>query len=935
MNGEIMTNDDNCVLITGATGFLGTYIIHKLLERTQHEIVVLVRGYDKQNALQRLKRAWWEFPELINAIDKRIHILKGDISHKQLALHDGEYENLVKNVTHIIHTAADLRLNAPIEDLRKTNRGGTSNILELAVKAHNEHGLERFAHVSTAYVAGGRKGLIDEDSLTDEAGFLNNYEKSMYESEVEVKNSTLPLSIFRPSMIVGDSKTGYNKTFNRLYVPLKLYLNGKQRIIPINPSGKINLIPVDYVADAIVRLTFDQRAEGLTFHITPSNDSLPTLEELIKFIRQWALENLQFELPSPIFAPKLAPILGKSSSFKLSGTIEPYLNDKRQFSLENTETLMGKYQLDWQVYLPKILQFAVYMGFFHRSNRTVHEQILFRLKSSSRPVKYYDIIERKFKSRSTSEIHQEMLDAACSLRKLGIKPGDRVALISFNSSSYLIMDVAIGLVGGISVPIYYTNSIEEIKEIVEESESSILFIGIPGVSKKLTEWEREIKLISFWRETEHSLGIMGWDDFINLAGKSDVESFAPVDLDDIATIRYTSGTTGKPKGAVFTHRKLRWMAEYIASLPPWGSRNNEIFYISFLPVSSVIEGIMGTYSPYFVPAALNIYFLEDFQDLPQALPKVRPNVFIMVPRFYEKVWSSLKDSKLGKIYLKSADGLKKNILKKVVKRGVLKRTGLERCAQLIVGSAPISGSLLRSYHDLGIEIYNGYGLTEAPLVTINRIGTNRIGTVGEPLPSTRIKIAPDKEVMVKGPQVMQGYFKGYQNGSPPFKEGWLLTGDFGHITPEGSLVITGRKKELIVNSYGRPISPYKMECMLKNIPEISEAMLIGDGKPYCSCLLWVDEKCSIDSLNSSIKDINSKVSRPEEITKWVALENDLSIEGGDLTPTLKLKRNNIMNRFKDVINFIYEDGDCPEAILHLENMEDVNTVDPVGSWRKF
>jgi long-chain acyl-CoA synthetase len=930
-----MTSDDACVLVTGATGFLGTSIIQKLLKETPYIIMVIVRGKDRENALFRLKRAWWEFPELITEINGRVHLFNGDISRTNLDLSLDEYNFLLNSVTHIIHTAADLRLNAPLEDLRKTNQEGTSNILQLASASYEKYGLVRFSHVSTAYVAGARNGAIYEDSLTDEAGFLSNYEKSKYESELEVKNSGLPISIFRPGMIVGNSKTGYIKTFNTLYVPLRLYLRGKQRILPIKPSEKVNLIPVDYVTDTITNLTFNPRAEGLTFHLTTPKDLQPTVKELIKFVRAWALDNLNFKLPLPIFAPGLNPMITRFSSSKLIknpqtrgmiqtiNTLTPYFHEDREFSVENTERLMGKYELDWKNYVPKILEFAVYMGFFHRSERTVHEQILFRLKSRTRPVKYYDIIDGEYKNRPTSELCQEMYSAANSLRKLGIKRGDRVALVGYNSTRYLIMDVAIGLIGAVSVPLYYTSSIEEIKEILKDCNASMLFSGIPRILEKLKDWESEIKLISFGRTKENSSNYLDWDYFLNIGCNSKHDPFAPVDLDDIATIRYTSGTTGKPRGVLFTHGQIRWMAEYIASMPPWKNRIEDITYLSFLPMNHVVEGIIGLYGPYYAPAPLKLYFLENFQELPQALPKVKPNIFFSVPRFYEKVWAGVAATGMGKFYLKSADGLIKNLLGRLIKRTILKRSGLERCAQLIVGSAPVSEDLLQSYHELGIEIYNAYGLTEAPLLTINRLGANRIGTVGEPLPDTMVDIAPDGEIIVQGPQVMVGYLNYHINDSEsPFKDGWLHTGDFGELTPEGSLVITGRKKELLVNSYGKTISPLKIESMLKDISGIAEALVIGEGKPYCSALLWFDEVPSkTDKITSALDSINQRVSRPEQIKKWVVLENDLSIEEGDLTANLKLKRNNIINRYAQVIDYIYENGIPPEIILYTGTVD--------------
>ena len=283
-----------------------------------------------------------------------------------------------------------------------------------------------------------------------------------------------------------------------------------------------------------------------------------------------------------------------------------------------------------------------------------------------------------------------------------------------------------------------------------------------------------------------------------------------------------------------------------------------------------------------------------------------------MPRFYEKVHDSVIKTRIGKLY-ENSSGILKTMLGKLIKREVLKKAGLDRCAQLIVGSAPISDDLLQFYHEMGIEVYNAYGLTEAPLVTINRVGRNRIGTVGEPLPSTLIKIDEDGEIMIKGPQLTWGYFK--KDSSSLFKEGWLCTGDFGDLTPEGSLVITGRKKEVIVNAYGKTISPLKIEGMLKNISLIEEAMVIGDGKPYCSAFLWVEnEKLNYD-IDDGIKKINKKLSRPEKIKKYVVLHNDLEI-GADLTANLKLKRKSIIKRNKDVIEFIYHAGTKPNNILH-------------------
>lgn len=929
------------VFLTGATGFLGTQILRRLIKKDNACVIVLVRGQHFDDACRHLTRACWEWPELMEEVrslkkfepgnipDSKVYLVTGDISKENLGLKNIEYNYLVDNVTHIIHTAADLRLNAPLEDLRNINVQGTVNITKLAVDAHKNHGINRFSHLSTAYVAGKQKDFVSEDSLTDDYGFLSNYERSKYECELVVKKSGLPISIFRPGMVVGDSESGYVKTFNTIYVLLRLYLNGQLRFMPVSPEVKINLVPVDFVADSVVKLTFDQNSEGLTFHLTAPYASLPTVKEFIDSVRSWANNNLDLKLPKPIFIP-VSPLIPKIGFFlELLGTssqglrktiteLSPYLNENRKFSRINVEKIFGPYKLQWKTFLPNLLNYAVYNGFFHRSERTVHEQILFRLRSKSRPVKYNDVIKGRFQARKSCEIRMDILNAVKSLKALGIRPGDRLAIIGFNNTRYLTLDVSIGLLGAVSVPLYYTSPVTEINEILKDCGARVIFVGTSQLLDHLTELETDNQIISFCSDlVKLPSDILSWKEFLAIglefeSGQS-YEPIAPVDFNDIATIRYTSGTTGKPSGVTFTHGNLRWMAEFIASMPPWMDRTHKVSYLSFLPMNHVVEGILGTYAPYYAPANLKVCFLENFQDLESTLPRVRPTIFFSVPRFYEKVWSKIRQSWVGSMYLNATEGPIKSILHRILRRTVLKQTGLDACAQLIVGSAPVSEELLSSYQELGIEIHNAYGLTEAPLVTINRLGSNRIGTVGEPLPDTDVQIKDDREVIVRGPQVTSGYFNNKNRNDLLFHDGWLLTGDYGHITSEGSLVITGRKKELIVNSYGKSISPLKIEGMLKHIKGISEVMVVGDENPYCIALIWVDDDLNPKELSNAIKDVNSRLSNPEKIKRWAILKNDLSIDHGDLTANLKLKRTNILKRHQDLVNLIY-DNNCREKM---------------------
>ena len=598
-------------------------------------------------------------------------------------------------------------------------------------------------------------------------------------------------------------------------------------------------------------------------------------------------------------------------------TLSPYFNENREYLRDNADGLMGHYRYKWQDFLAKLLEFAAYYGFLHRSDRTVHEQVLFRLQRSSRPIKYYDVVKGEIKESSAVEIYQKIISASKALKNMGINKGDRIAITGYNSTKYLILDIAVGLIGAVSVPIYYTSPLNEINEILEDSSAKILFAGTPQLLNDLKKISTKISIVSMCNEDlGNDLQITSWEEFLKKGGGINEVNYPPLNFNDTATIRYTSGTTGKPRGVMFNHGNLRWMAEFIASMPPWNERITEVSYLSFLPMNHVVEGIMGTYAPYYAPASLNLYFLENFHDLEEALVKVRPNVFFSVPRFYEKVWCSVLKSKVGQVYLNSG-GILKTALGKLIRREILKKAGLDRCAQLIVGSAPVSDELLRSYHEIGIDVYNAYGLTEAPLITINKVGRNRIGTVGEPLPDTHIKIDAEGEILVNGPQIMSGYFK---KDSDSLEDGWLHTGDLGYETPDGSLVITGRRKEVIVNSYGKTISPLKIEVLLKNIPGIEEAMVIGDGKPYCSAFLWVETEPDFKLIVSAVSEINNRLSRPEEIKKWVVLNNDLSI-GTDLTANLKLKREAISKRYQNVVDFIYGSGTEPDDILYFDSLE--------------
>ena len=687
---------------------------------------------------------------------------------------------------------------------------------------------------------------------------------------------------------------------------------------------------------AISQLTFEPKAEGMTFHIVAPYKSLPKIGELLDSTQKWAKTELSLRLPNPIYLPmspsSMKAILKLQRAFtgdrRVSDaliSLSPYFSENRQFSRDNLDNLLGPYDFKWQEIMPKLLQYAVYNSFFHRSDRTVHEQVLFRLDSKSHPITYFDLIEGKTQKKTAQEMHQDILAISGALKTLGIKPGDRVALTGLNSSRYLAVDIAIGLIGGVSVPLYYTTPPSDINDVLKASGAKLFFIGMPSLLARIQELTPDVPIISICRTAvpaDTSRNVLSWEELLAKGKDKQVPIKAPVDFEDIATLRYSSGTTGKPKGAIFTHGNLRYMAESIVSITSWQARNHPSKYLSFLPMGHVVEGILATYSPYYIPAPVEIYFLEDFRKLQDELPRVKPTIFFSVPRIYEKVWEALEKNSIGRFYIKTKSALLKRAIRKILRNMTLKRAGLNKCTQLIAGSASSDEDLLKNYRELGIEIHNAYGMTEAPLVTINRLGRNRIGTVGEPMPFTEVKIAEDGEIMVKGPQVTVGYFD--KSLDSPFKEGWLMTGDIGKLTDEGSLVIFGRKKELIKTSYGKCIYSGKIEGMIRELPEVTEAMLVGESKPYCSAVAWVEKKhydqTTLASIDKAMEEMNKRLSNPEKIKKWAILANNLSIENGELTPNLKLKRMIISQKYAKIIDSLYT-GVIPEGEVHIGGAE--------------
>ena len=906
--------------ITGATGLLGTEVVRQLLMATDSTIRVLVRAATASEAAHRLQALWWEDQLLSTAIGHRVIPVIGDITQDNLAMDDNSYTSVAAETTHVIHCAAETGIQKSREELWRMNVEGTRHVVHLAEKMPL---LKRFTYISTAYVAGTARGRILEDAPLP-THFYSLYEQSKAEAERIVRQTTLPLTVCRPGMIVGNSQTGHTRNFNTVYYVLKLMLQGRLRYLPVSRKQTVNVVPVDYVAQQVVALALNHEAEGKTFHLTAPKEQLPQVGELVETVRVWAEENLQIEIPRPIYLPMtLLRSIGRRYNAGQEAkhrnllsnlmALMPYFLDDHEFDRTHTDTLTGSYQLDWHEYLPTLLTFACRHNFMRLSDKTIFEQAVIRRESHHYPITYYNITAQGTERITGREMNALVSHFAGRLKEMGVRAGDKVALSGINCTEHAAIDNAIGLVGAVSVPIYYTTPADEIALLLEKSGARWFFVGDERVQQNLSRVSKETQVIPFGPLAKESRGQ------VHNLSFGEYHATCPPDSspDSLATIRYTSGTTGEPKGVMFNFDQLKWMGEVLTNLLSWRDRNSEMRYLSFLPMSHVVEGILAAYAPYCMLCRAKIYYLNDFQMLTQALPQVRPTVFFSVPRFYEKLWEQIEQNPLGAKYLTMSNGWRKRLTGRLLRRGVLRKAGLDKCSQLLVGSAPISEELLLRFRALGIEIHNAYGQTEAPLITLNRLGDNVIPSIGTPLPDTTVSTASDGELIVRGPQVAMGY---YQLESDTFQNGELHTGDLGRIDADGHVYIGGRKKDMLITSYGKNINCTKIEQRLTDIPCVDLAVLVGEQRPYCTALLWIANQGDrsrdalqrrdhgpVPLIQQEIDAMNQALSHPEQVKRWRIMEVPLSIKNGELTPNLKVKRNVVLEHFKQEIDEMYAD----------------------------
>jgi long-chain acyl-CoA synthetase len=563
---------------------------------------------------------------------------------------------------------------------------------------------------------------------------------------------------------------------------------------------------------------------------------------------------------------------------------------------------------------------------------------------------------------STAQFMDSVRAVSCALESLGVMPGGRVALLSENRPEWAIVDFACQCYGAVLVPIFPTMVADQITYLLRDSGATVAFVSGEEQAKKglaARDASAEVKanlrhVIGF--DVSSLAGVAPFTDLLEkgravyAADPGAFEKRADARAaDDLATFIYTSGTTGEPKGAMLTQSNFVSNVLAACSIVPFDSSS---VAISFLPLSHVFE---RTIEYAYYHRCVTIAYAESIDKLRDNLSEVNPHLFGAVPRVYEKVYGrvqeNLSKSSPGKrkLFEKAIEAgkkvtelraqrrtpgfalaLKHFIYERLVYRKVRAAFG-SRFRFAISGGAPLARELAEFFWAAGVEVYEGYGLTEtSPVIALACPSAWRLGTVGKIVPGVECRIAADGEILTRGPHVMKGYHnKPKETADAIDAEGWFHTGDIGVIDAEGFLAITDRKKEILVNSNGKNIAPAPIESFLKSQDFISLPVLIGDKRKFLSCLIvpnfeklaaWasvnglggrameevVREPRVLALFQTAIDRWNDGKAHEQLVHRFAVLPRDLSIESGELTPTLKVKRRIVDQHYKHLIDEMYE-----------------------------
>jgi long-chain acyl-CoA synthetase len=554
----------------------------------------------------------------------------------------------------------------------------------------------------------------------------------------------------------------------------------------------------------------------------------------------------------------------------------------------------------------------------------------------------------KWVSISTQEYIDNANKVSASLLKLGIQPNDKIAVITTNNHPHWhVLDIGVTQIGAQNVPLYATLSAKDYAYILEHSDSKYCFVSDEELYKKVKSVQNKTGLKGVYylveNDTEDS-----WDQFLNIGSSEDLsvgieERKNAVQDTDLATIIYTSGTTGTPKGVMLSHRNIVFTSLATAKVLDLNDDAKRI--VSYLPICHIFERAASYYNQL---VSLEVYFAESIETIGDTIRETKPHYLAVVPRLLEKIFDKIMDKG------SQLDGAKKKLFfwavelaekfepygkngawyhfkLKIANALIFKkwREALGGELQFMVcGSAPLQPRLIRIFTAANIPIFEGYGMTESsPGGTVNdlRNGGFRIGSVGKPIEGVTVKIAEDGEILLKGENVMLGYYKNEELTKKTITDGYLHTGDIGKVDDDGFLYITDRKKEMFKTSGGKYIAPAALESELKQSRFIEQVMVIGEGQKMPAALIQVNfefvnewakrkghkiddvstDKRLIKRIQEEVDHYNQKFGKWEQIKKFEITPDEWTIDDGLLTPTLKMKRKNIRSKYKALYDKIY------------------------------
>ena len=555
-----------------------------------------------------------------------------------------------------------------------------------------------------------------------------------------------------------------------------------------------------------------------------------------------------------------------------------------------------------------------------------------------------------------NDFYHAVLDISKSLIACGVGINEKISIYSYNRREWYACYASTQFINSVAVGIYHTCSSNEVEWVVSNSDSKIVFVGnnpndngetekmpnhrLMHVIDKLDNVELVV-IMDGVEKLDHEK-IITWDEFIAKGSTVDEAEINArndsIQPDDTSSLIYTSGTTGNPKGVELTHKN--WIFELDSVLTIMKFNQGEL-YVSWLPLAHVFGQLVDNH--YWIRRALHMHIVDSPLNTVDYAKEVHPHLFISVPRIYEKIYSNLKAAIDSRLILKI--GLKIPGLSGVFKGKLKAAVGFGDLRFAVSGAAPINPDILKLFQFLEIPLFEGYGMTENTAgATLNYVGNNKIGSVGKAFPDTEVKIGNDGEILLRGDHVMKGYYNNDQATADTIIDGWLHTGDVGAIDSEGFLSITGRKKEIYVSSAGKNIAPLVIEETMKSIPVISQCFLVGDARKFCSVLFTLDvgailrDKIGLDpneipkdplgqlamlkenghelsdftesddlesEVQSQVDDLNGQFSNPEQVKKFLILPRDFTIDDGELTPTLKIRRKQINENWSDLIESMY------------------------------